>query len=78
MKYKTSGNCPYCDSERGIHTPWGMHPLAMEQLRADHDAEHPNNNPQVSKNVLVEILAKCESAKDARECRHIIKEYLLK
>jgi len=33
---------------------------------------------EAQKDILTEILAKCESAKDARECRHIIKEYILK
>lgn len=28
--------------------------------------------------LLIQILAKCESAKDAKECRHIIKDYILK
>ena len=28
--------------------------------------------------LLIKILAKCETAKDARECRHIIKDYILK
>ena len=46
MKYTTSGNCPYCDSERGINTPWGMHPYAMQQLKEEHDNHHPQNQPQ--------------------------------
>jgi hypothetical protein len=43
MKYTTQGNCPYCDSERGIITAWGMNPYAMEELKKDHENGHPNN-----------------------------------
>lgn len=47
MKYKTQGNCPYCDSERGIHEPWGMSPEGLAALREKHEKNHPENpNPQ--------------------------------
>lgn len=36
MKYTTQGNCPYCDSEIGITTPWGMSPEGMRQLEEKH------------------------------------------
>lgn len=50
-----------------------------------HDREFDRWYPEYKKEVkefietlLIKILAKCESAKDARECRHIIKEFILK
>lgn len=46
MKYKQVGNCPYCDSERGITTPWGMSPQGWADLKDRHDAGHPENVPQ--------------------------------
>jgi len=45
MKYTTQGNCPYCDAERGINTPWAMHPIAMQELKERHDNQHPENPP---------------------------------
>lgn len=45
MKYTTQGNCPYCDAERGINTPWAMHPDGMQRLKESHDAGHPENTP---------------------------------
>lgn len=33
---------------------------------------------QFTESLLIKILAQCESAEDARACRHIIKEYILK
>jgi len=45
MKYTTQGNCPYCDSERGIITSWGMGPVAMQELKVRHNNNHPENMP---------------------------------
>lgn len=48
MKYTQAGNCPYCDAERGIHTPWAMHPYGMALLKTQHDAGHPSNTTPTS------------------------------
>jgi hypothetical protein len=50
MKYKVSGNCPYCDGERGITTAWGMSPEGMIELKARHDANHPENEQPATTN----------------------------
>lgn len=44
MKYEQQGNCPYCDADRGINTPWGMHPQEMDELKKRHDAGHSENS----------------------------------
>lgn len=44
MKYKTQGNCPYCDSEMGITSGWGMGPDGWASMKSDHDNDHPNND----------------------------------
>lgn len=43
MKYKQTGNCPYCDAERGVQTIWGMSPQGWADLKERHDAGHPEN-----------------------------------
>jgi len=44
MKYTTQGNCPFCDSERGIITSWGMSQEGWNELKKKHDVGHPENN----------------------------------
>lgn len=45
MKYKTIGNCPYCDAEisGGIGTGWSGHPIMFEEYRRKHEENHPEN-----------------------------------
>lgn len=43
MKYTTVGMCPFCDSERGVTTAWGMSPQGWADLKDKHDHEHPEN-----------------------------------
>lgn len=37
-----TGNCPYCDAERGITTAWGMSPEGWGAIKDAHDAGHHN------------------------------------
>ena len=55
MKYKTLGNCPYCDSEQGYYSGWSMSPEGLAKLKENHDNNHPEN------------VAKKE---DKKECKH--------
>jgi hypothetical protein len=51
MKYEIAGNCPYCDSERGINTPWAMSLEGMMSLKERHDAGHPENEKPMTGNI---------------------------
>jgi hypothetical protein len=39
--------------------------------------QREKEDDELVKETLIEILAKCETAEDARACRHIIKDYIL-
>lgn len=52
MKYTTQGNCPYCDSELGVHSGWGMSPEGFADFKRKHDLEHPENQPNTA-NLLI-------------------------
>jgi len=45
MKYKTQGHCPYCDTELGIITGWGMSVQGFQEYLKKHEANHPENTP---------------------------------
>ena len=46
MKYKTQGNCPYCDSEIcGYSGGWAMSPCGFAEMKRKHDLGHPENEP---------------------------------
>ena len=50
MKYKTVGNCPFCDSEiSGDMSGWGMSPEGWEGMRKRHLDNHPENEPLSTK-----------------------------
>ncbi len=55
MKYKTLGNCPYCDYELGSFGGWGMSPEGWASFKDQHDNNHPENEAQ---------------KKDRKECKH--------
>jgi len=58
MKKLPTGNCPYCDSERGINTAWGMSPQGWGNMKDDHDAGHPNYESKIS-GALREVKGRC-------------------
>ena len=45
MKYTTQGNCPYCDSELGIHYGWSGSQEMFADYRKKHNEGHPENEP---------------------------------
>jgi hypothetical protein len=48
MKYKTQGHCPYCDTELGIITGWGMSVQGFQEYLKKHEANHPENTGEVT------------------------------
>lgn len=47
MKKLPTGNCPYCDAERGINSVWGMSSEGWGNMKDEHDAGHPRYEQQI-------------------------------
>jgi len=48
MKYKTIGNCPWCDAElsgKGYSTGWAGSLEMFEDYKLRHEVNHPENKP---------------------------------
>lgn len=87
MKYTQTGNCPYCDSERGISNIWAMSPQGWANLKERHDAGHPENTPTVEPKKDYENQKKIENrwgevdvqnVEPKKECKFVDHEWELR
>lgn len=76
---RTGGECT-AGEERYLNWPKEFKSKFFVYKLGDKFPDHVGAEKEAAdwiEGLLIEILAKCESADDARQCRHIIKKYIL-